>query len=168
MNVPVGTGPVVVGVQTGHVSGILDVAASVAQRFGTSLVCVSADSSLIDVGTRTDGSSMIEPIDPDTADATPEGLSAGDEAAARSTAAEHRVDVEFVVAVGDPSHALSRVAEERDAAMLVIGTRTGAHRVAEYFTGSVAARLAHQQHRPVLVVPVDPVGFDAPLPWDEA
>jgi hypothetical protein len=35
----------------------------------------------------------------------------------------------------------------------------------EFFTGSVAVQLAHHQHRPVLMIPLDPTGPDAPLPW---
>ncbi|MBA8792874.1 nucleotide-binding universal stress UspA family protein [Friedmanniella endophytica] len=141
-------------------------AASIARRFGTTLVCVSVDTSLVDLGTRPDGSVMMEPIDPDTADTTPRGLSDGDETTVRAAASTYGVDVSFVPRIGDASRALSQVAEDRDAVMLVVGTRTAGGRIAEFFTGSVAARLAHQQHRPVLVVPVDPVGFDASLPWD--
>lgn len=94
---------------------------------------------------------MVEPIDPDTADTTPQGLSDSDEVAVRAAATTYGVDVTFVPGVGDPSRALSQVAEDRDAAMLVVGARTGAGRIAEFFTGSVAARLTHRQHRLVLV-----------------
>jgi nucleotide-binding universal stress UspA family protein len=166
MTAPIGSGPVVVGVLPGLAPGVIEVASSIARRFGTTLVCVSVDASLFDAGTRSDGSVMVEPIDPDTADTTPQGLSDSDTAAVRAAATTYGVDVTFVPGVGDPSRALSQVAEDRDAAMLVVGARTGAGRIAEFFTGSVAVRLTHQQHRSVLVVPVDPVGFDAPLPWD--
>ena len=165
MTAPIGSGPVVVGVLPGLAPGVIEVASSIARRFGTTLVCVSVDASLFDAGTRSDGSVMVEPIDPDTADTTPQGLSDSDKAAVRAAATTYGVDVTFVSGVGDPSRALSQVAEDRDAAMLVVGARTGAGRIAEFFTGSVAARLTHRQHRLVLVVPVDPVGFDAPLPW---
>lgn len=44
--------------------------------------------------------------------------------------------------------------------MLVIGTREGARgALREAVHGSVAAQLAHRQHRPVVVVPLDPVPF---------
>jgi len=50
--------------------------------------------------------------------------------------------------------------------MIVVGSQTGRRRVAEFFNASVAARLTHQQHRPVVVVPHAPVGFESALPWD--
>ncbi|BDI21435.1 universal stress protein [Herbiconiux sp. L3-i23] len=68
---------------------------------------------------------------------------------------------------GDPAAALSALADERDAAMIVVGTRESTVRasVREFFNGSVAVHLAHRQHRPVLVVPLAPVGSDQDLPW---
>ena len=36
----------------------------------------------------------------------------------------------------------------------------------EFFQGSVASHLAHRQHRPVLVVPLNPVAGSEPLPWE--
>ena len=52
------------------------------------------------------------------------------------------------------------------AVMIVVGTNTGWHRLAELVNGSVAARLTRHQHRPVLVVPTDPGGFDHHSPSD--
>ena len=72
--------------------------------------------------------------------------------------------MDFVSRVGDPSHALAAVAEERDAVMIVVGSQAGRRRIAELLTGSVAAHLTHQQHRPILVVPHDPVGATVLLP----
>jgi nucleotide-binding universal stress UspA family protein len=157
---------VVVGVQAGQAGTVVDVAARFARRFGAALVCVTVDPSLLSVGTRSDGSEIVEAIDPDSADSTPQELPDADRIALDRAAAQHGVHVEILTRVGDPAHALAGVAEERDAVMIVVGTQTGRRRVAEFFNGSVAARLSHQQHRPVLVVPTEPVGFDNPLPWD--
>ena len=54
--------------------------------------------------------------------------------------------------------------------MIVVGSRRRGMRsgLKEFFGGSVAAQLAHRQHRPVVVVPVDPVAPGAPLPWEDA
>lgn len=158
-------GQIVVGLERRRVRETFTVAAALAHRLGTGLVCLTVDPSLVSGGTRADGSEMIEPIDPDTADTQPRTLDAEDAADIRTIAAQHDVSVEIVSAIGDPARALARVAEERGALMIVVGTRAGMHRVAEFFTGSVAARLTHQQRRPVLLVPVEPVGFDNPLPW---
>jgi nucleotide-binding universal stress UspA family protein len=52
--------------------------------------------------------------------------------------------------------------------MIVVGSRRRGVRsgLKEFFGGSVAAQLAHRQHRPVVVVPVAPVPLDTPLPWE--
>lgn len=156
---------VVAGLQPGNVLEIARVAARTAQRFDAVLVCVTVDPSLLSAGTRFDGSEMIEAIDPDVGGSTPPGLSDGDVAAIAAVAARYCVRVEHFTRVGDPARLLAMVAEERQAEMIVVGTRMGRHRVAEFFNGSVAARLAHQQHRPVLVVPTNPVRVDGLLPW---
>jgi nucleotide-binding universal stress UspA family protein len=69
---------------------------------------------------------------------------------------------------GDPTRALARLAETLDAMMIVVGTHEGGLRgtLHELFNGSVAAHLAHRQHRPVVVIPLSPVGLDAALPWE--
>jgi nucleotide-binding universal stress UspA family protein len=66
--------------------------------------------------------------------------------------------------VGDPAIAMKQLAETVDARLLVVGTRRRGigESIREFFTGSVAARLAHRQHRPILVVPLG-----EPVPDDE-
>ena len=157
-------GVVVVGVQSGQGHDVVGVAAAVAERFSARLVCVVVDPALLSAGVRADGSEIIEPIDPDTADSDPQQLPDEDMRVIRDLAAARSVDVDFVSRVGDPSHALAAVAEERDAVMIVVGSQAGRLRIAELLTGSVAAHLTHQQHRPILVVPHDPVGATVLLP----
>ncbi len=159
-------GAVVVGVQPGQGPDVVGVAAAVAERFSARVVCVVVDPALLSTGVRADGSEIIEPIDPDTADSDPQQLPDEDMRVIRDLAAARSVDVEIVSRVGDPSHALAAVAEERDAVMIVVGSQTGRRRMAELLTGSVAAHLTHQQHRPVLVVPHDPVGATVLQPSD--
>ncbi|ROP58689.1 universal stress protein [Curtobacterium sp. PhB115] len=156
---------IVAGLQVGDVEAVATVAAQIAHRFNAALVCVTIDPSLLSIGTRPDGSEMIEAIDPDSSESTPRGLPDDDIAVIQGVAARYQVPVENLTRVGDPARMLAAIAEERQAELIVVGTRTGRHRMAEFFNGSVAARLTHQQHRPVLVVPTNPVGFDAPLPW---
>ena len=157
-------GVVVVGVQSGQGHDVVGVAAAVAERFSARLVCVVVDPALLSAGVRADGLEIIEPIDPDTADSDPQQLPDEDMRVIRDLAAARSVDVDFVSRVGDPSHALAAVAEERDAVMIVVGSQAGRRRIAELLTGSVAAHLTHQQHRPILVVPHDPVGATVLLP----
>ena len=58
--------------------------------------------------------------------------------------------------VGDPAPAIKQLANKLDAQLIVVGTRKRGigESIREFFTGSVAARLAHRQHRSVLVVPL--------------
>jgi len=160
------TRTIVVGVQSGQVEGVVGVATLIAKHFGASVVCVAVDPALLSAGSRRDGSEIIQPIDPDTADTEPQQLPDRDVAVIHDLAAARSVRVEILIRVGDPSRALAAVAEQRDAVMIVVGSQTGRRRVAEFLNGSVAARLTHQQHRPVVVVPHAPVGFESALPWD--
>lgn len=159
-------GVVVVGVQPGQVHDVVGVAAAVAERFGAALVCVVVDPALLSAGMRADGSEIIEQIDPDTADSEPRQLPDDDVGLIRELAGARSVDAEIVSRVGDPGRALAAVAEERDAVMIVVGSQTGRRRIAELLDGSVAAHLTHHQHRPVLVVPHEPVGLTVLRPSD--
>lgn len=72
--------------------------------------------------------------------------------------------------VGDPALAIKHLADKIDAQLIVVGTRKRGfgETIREFFTGSVAARLAHRQHRSVLVVPLDePVADDVREIWTE-
>ncbi len=62
------------------------------------------------------------------------------------------VDYETVEEVGDPANQLAAFAEEKNADLLVIGQR-GAGLVERIMVGSVADRLVHIAHTPVMVVP---------------
>jgi nucleotide-binding universal stress UspA family protein len=66
--------------------------------------------------------------------------------------------------VGDPAMAIKHFADKIDARLIVVGTRKRGigESIREFFTGSVGARLAHRQHRPILVVPLG-----EPVPDDE-
>ncbi|MBC7298899.1 MAG: universal stress protein [Demequina sp.] len=72
---------------------------------------------------------------------------------------------EFRYLAGRPDRALTHLARAVDAAGIVVGTRApgpGA-RFLEAVEGSVAIRLSHHQHRPVLVVPLSVVDWETPL-----
>lgn len=72
--------------------------------------------------------------------------------------------------VGDPALAIKHFANKIDAPLIVIGTRNRGfgESLREFFTGSVAARLSHRQHRPLLVVPLsEDVDDDKPVFGEE-
>lgn len=62
------------------------------------------------------------------------------------------VRYETIEEVGDPANQLAAFAEANDADLLVIGQR-GAGLVERIMVGSVADRLVHISHTPVMVVP---------------
>ncbi|WOF22689.1 universal stress protein [Microbacterium betulae] len=72
--------------------------------------------------------------------------------------------------VGDPALALKHFADKIDARLIVVGTRKRGigDSIREFFTGSVAARLSHRQHRSILVVPLgEPLEDDEDWPIEE-
>jgi nucleotide-binding universal stress UspA family protein len=84
-------------------------------------------------------------------------------ATAESYLAGHDVQWSVRQLVGDPAMAIKHLAEQVDAKLIVIGTRKRGigESIREFFTGSVAARLAHRQHRSILVVPLgEPLADD--------
>ncbi|MFG6444404.1 universal stress protein [Microbacterium sp. P07] len=90
------------------------------------------------------------------------------ESAARQALAGNDVRWSVHQLIGDPAMALAHLAERIDSPLLVVGTRRRGfgESIREFFTGSVAARLAHRQHRPVLVVPLgEPVPDDEEIDW---
>lgn len=164
MDTPLGDGPVVVGVRRRQQEPVIEAAAVLAARLRTTLLCVAVDPSMVSVG-GWDGSELIQSIDPDVAQIGPDPLPEDLTRRIETVAGRHGVPVDVRTEVGDAALRLARVAEEVDAALVVVGARTGRHRVVEFFNGSVAARLSHQQRRPVVVVPTDPVRPGQPLPW---
>jgi nucleotide-binding universal stress UspA family protein len=71
--------------------------------------------------------------------------------------------------VGDPALAIKHLADKIDAQLIVVGTRKRGlgESIREFFTGSVAARLAHRQHRSILVVPLEEPVPEAQDIWVE-
>jgi nucleotide-binding universal stress UspA family protein len=81
----------------------------------------------------------------------------GDDWAEEALAAIRRTgidDAEAVVVDARPAEALLRVAAERDARMIVVGTH-GEHPLTGAVLGSVPHKLLHLSKVPVLVVPVE-------------
>ena len=158
---------VVAGVVAGQPAAFVQTAAMLAERFGADLVCATVDGSHYAAGRRADGTVVTMPIDPDLVDEDPEGFDPDlrDEIATRLAGRPVRWAVQALV--GGAAQELARLADELDAAMIIVGTReAGVKRsLHEFFNGSVAVQLAHRQHRPVVVVPLNPIVGDDVLPW---
>lgn len=148
---------------------VLGEAAALAIRMNASLVIATVDPKRYPVGVDREGRTVAADIDPDLADEVAEEF---DPAFAARIAAElDPLDIPygFRALAGEPAHALARLAHETDALAIVVGTREPGvkTRAREFLNGSVAVHLAHRQHRPVIVVPLDPMAHGGRLPWGE-
>jgi nucleotide-binding universal stress UspA family protein len=155
-------GAVIVGVVPDQSPRVLKEGARYAKLFQAPLIVVHVDVTRFVTYEDPDGYVHSAPIDLN--------IAAGEGDLAKVTDAAAAVldgtGVEWVARqlVGDPAMALKHLADQVDARLLVVGTRKRGfgESVREFFTGSVGARLAHRQHRPILIVPLG-----EPVPDDE-
>ncbi len=127
------------------------------------LYCAFVDESRITVEELPDGSVRHVPVDPDGMDdAWPEQQRHFEQHLGEVLEGSE-VRWAFRYLAGRPDRALTHLARAVDASAFVVGTRApgpGA-RLREVVEGSVALRLTHHQHRPVLVVPLEVVDWKA-------
>jgi len=155
-------GAVLVGVVPGLPSRVLKEGARYAKLLRAPLVVVHVDVTRFVTYEDPDGYVHSAPIDIN--------VSAGEsdlalvEAEAARLLEGHELEWSVRQLVGDPAMAMKHLADQVDARLLVVGTRKRGlgESIREFFTGSVAARLAHRQQRPILVVPLG-----EPVPDDE-
>lgn len=162
-------GAVIVGAIPGQPSRVLKEAARYAHLWGAPLLVVHVDVTRFVTYEDPDGYVHSASIDLNVA------AGESDLASVTAMAAEtlDGRDVQWSVRqlVGDPALAIKHLAEQIDARLIVVGTRKRGigESIREFFTGSVAARLAHRQHRPILVVPLgEPVADDQDIWPDQA
>ncbi|MBD3941263.1 universal stress protein [Microbacterium sp. NEAU-LLC] len=154
-------GAVIVGVVPDQSARVLKEAARYAKLFQAPLVVVHVDVTRFVTYEDPDGYVHSAPIDLNIA-AGEGDLSRVTDAAA-AVLEGTGVDWTTRQLVGDPAMAIKHLADQIDARLLVVGTRKRGfgESVREFFTGSVGARLAHRQHRPILIVPLgEPVADD--------
>ncbi|MEI3848987.1 MULTISPECIES: universal stress protein [unclassified Microbacterium] len=155
-------GAVIAGVIPDQSPRVLKEAARYAKLLRAPLAVVHVDVTRFVTYEDPDGYVHSAPIDMNITGGEGDLTSVQDAAAA--VLADSGVDWTVRQLVGDPAMALKHLADEIDARLLVVGTRKRGfgESVREFFTGSVGARLAHRQHRPILVVPLG-----EPVPDDE-
>ncbi|MFD4958054.1 universal stress protein [Microbacterium sp. NPDC058389] len=155
-------GAVIVGVVPDQSTRVLKEGARYAQLLQAPLVVVHVDVTRFVTYEDPDGYVHSAPIDLNIAAGEGDLTKVRDAA----TAVLEGTGVEWVSRqlVGDPAMAIKHLADQVDARLLVVGTRKRGfgESVREFFTGSVGARLAHRQHRPILIVPLG-----EPVPDDE-
>jgi len=160
-------GAVIVAAVPGQSARVLREGAHFARLMQAPLVIVHVDMTRFVTYEDPDGYVHSAPIDIDVAPGAAE-LEAVRQAAHDALDAKG-VAWELRQLVGDPAIALKNLAERLDAKLLVVGTRDRGigESIREFFTGSVAARLAHRQHRPILVVPLGTAAADDEEIWPE-
>ncbi|HWI32451.1 MAG TPA: universal stress protein [Microbacterium sp.] len=162
-------GAVLAGIVPDQPSRVLKEAARYAHLHGTYLVVVHVDVTRFVTYEDPDGYVHSAPIDMNI-DPGADNYKA---VTAQAAALLEGGDVKWTARqlVGDPAMAIKHLADRLDARLIVVGTRRRGfgESVREFFTGSVAARLAHRQRHNILVVPLgEPVPDDQELIWDDA
>ena len=155
-------GAVIVGTIPGQSTRVLIEAARYAELLHAHLLVVHVDVTRFVTYEDPDGYVHSAPIDLDLSSG--EGALTDVTRTAAGVLEGRPIDWSVRQLVGDPALAMKHLAEQVEARLLVIGTRRRGigESIREFFTGSVAARLAHRQHRPILVVPLG-----EPVPDDE-
>ncbi|MGN6199768.1 universal stress protein [Humibacter sp.] len=146
--------PLVAGVVADVPDVVITEAAALAAQLGSTIVFATVEPLRYSISTLPDGSVLSMPLDPDVADTQEETFDPDLVARIRSLVPD--ASPEFVARAGDPAIELARLAEERDARAIAVGTRKPGFRASleEFLAGSIAVSLAHNQARPVIVIPV--------------
>ncbi|CAA9295263.1 MAG: hypothetical protein AVDCRST_MAG61-650 [uncultured Friedmanniella sp.] len=163
-----GPGPsrILVGVNHGQSDVVLQQAVRFARALSAELICAHVDVGRYVVEERPDGTVVSRPLDPDLPELSDSDFDPALAEHVRSVVGD--VGVTFRELAGDRAYALTRLADICGVGVIVVGSRRPGVRsgIKEFFGGSVAAQLAHRQHRPVIVIPVAPVPPGSPLPWE--
>jgi len=159
---------VIVGVAPGQPDAVVLQAAVFAAHFTAELICAWVDAGRFMVSEHPDGSMSTLSFDPDNTDLADEGFHPGLRAHLEALLEGSGVAWSTRALAGDPALALGHLAETLGASLIIVGTRESSVRggLQAFFSGSIAVRLAHRQHRPVVMIPLAPVPFDERLPWE--
>lgn len=164
-----GRGGILAAVVPGQPVAVLEQAARLADDLDVPLVCANVDPDRYLVSSYVDGTVVALPYDPDLPETEEATFDPELEQHIRRVLDGRGIPYTLQQLAGDPAWSLARLADEMDARYIVVGTREAGLRgsVREFFNGSVAVHLAHRQHRPVLVVPLNPIPGSQKFPWED-
>lgn len=159
--------PIVAGIVEGQPELVTLTAASWAAALNVDLYVGYVDPARITVIEYADGTVRHNEMSVDVADDSWRVRSERIEAFLGEVLADSGVTWHFRYLAGRPDRSLTHLARAVDASALVVGTHSPgiSSRWHDFVDGSIAARLAHHQHRPVLVVPLQVVDWHAATPW---
>lgn len=159
---------IVVGLIPGAPPAVIETAARFAAGLNAELIFAWADTSRFVVSDNPDGSVISAPMDPDLSENHVPPFPPSLERLISGIVTPFDLGWGTRLLAGEPARALARLADAVDASMIIVGARkpTISATVREFFAGSVAVHLTHRQRRPVLVVPIDLVPVEDPLPWE--
>lgn len=160
--------PVIVGVTAGQPDAVVLAASEFAAQFGAELICAAVDPSRFVLEELPDGSVRSASFDPDSLETATTEFDAGLAAQIERVLRGRPVTWSTRALAGEPAQALGRLAGTVRAVMIIVGSRepTIRHSLRSFFTGSIAVKLAHGQHRPVVIIPLQPVPYGEELPWE--
>jgi len=159
--------PIVVGIVPGQPELVALTAAAWASALGVGLYFGYADRARVTVEEFPDGTVRHAEVDPDSVDDSWQDRQDAIEETLRRTLADSVVPWYFRYLAGRPDRALTHLARAVDASAFVVGAHDPgvSGRWHDVVDGSIAARLSHHQHRPVLVVPLSVVDWHSRAPW---
>ena len=159
--------PLVVSVTPGQPELVAATAASLGRAVGApTLYSAYVDPSRYTVEEFADGTVRHASIDPD-ADDDWQDLAVDLTHAVETAMTGQDQPWEFRYLAGRVDRALTHLARAVDAAAFVVATHLGHHHhLRDFVRESISVQLAHHQHRPVLVVPLEVVDWEGQAPWD--
>jgi len=148
---------IVVGVVTGTAASVVEATAGLADHIGAGLVCANVDDSSEKVEEKPDGKVVSRPIDPDLPFEENEEFDPGLRAEIAAVLDAEQVEWSVRALAGGSAQELAGLAEQLDAALIVVGTRESG------FRGSVEVPQRFGGHS-ARAPPAPPGGGDSAAP----
>ncbi len=161
--------PLVVSIMPDQPPLVAITAASLGRAIGSpALYFAYVDTERYTIEEYPDGTVRHGSIDPDVADTGWEDTAAALTRSVADAMAGQDVPWQFRYLAGRIDRSLTHLARAVDAAALVVASHVGHHHrhIRDFLNTSVSVQLAHHQHRPVLVVPLEVVDWEGRAPWD--